>query len=127
MALLRRIQETGRLAEALETEIKRRGFHERTLAALLDAAYGHRVRNATYRKAADVSDAVSSRDLGALSNAGLLVPQGAKRGRFYLAGERVRQLRAETDMAKLQTDPFSGHQERVVRPGYAPNTGATHE
>ncbi|EQD60650.1 filamentation induced by cAMP protein Fic, partial [mine drainage metagenome] len=74
--LLRRTQETGRLAEILEEEVKRRGLNERTVAALLDAAYGYRVRNTSYRKAVDVSDAVSSRDLGALANAGLLVAHG---------------------------------------------------
>jgi Fic family protein len=104
--LLRRTQETGALAAILEAQVKRLGFHERTVAALLDAAYGHRVRNATYRKAADVTDAVGSRDLGALANAGLLVAQGEKRGRYYLAGDWVRQQRAQTDLPKIQTDPF---------------------
>ena len=105
--LLRRTQETGALADILEAEVKRLGLHERTIAALLDAAYGHRVRNATYRKAADVTDAVGSRDLGALANAGLLVAQGEKRGRYYLAGDWVRQQRAQTDLPQIQTDPFS--------------------
>ena len=122
--LLRRTQETGRLADVLETEVKRRGFHERTVAALLDAAYGYRVRNTTYRKAADVSDAVGSRDLGALANAGLLVPQGEKRGRFYLAGDWVRQQRADTDLPKVQTDPFSDRQERIERPAFVPTASA---
>jgi Fic family protein len=105
--LLRRTQETGTLAGILEAEVKRRGLHERTIAALLDAAYDHRVRNATYRKTADVSDAISSRDLGALAGAGLLVAQGEKRGRYYLAGEWVKQLRAQTDLPRIQTDPFN--------------------
>jgi hypothetical protein len=47
----------------------------------MDAAYGYRVRNNTYRKAADVSDAIASRDSKELVSAGLLVAQGAKRGR----------------------------------------------
>ncbi len=104
--LLRRTQETGALADILEAEVKRRGLHERTIAALLDAAYNHRVRNATYRKTADVSDAISGRDLGALANAGLLVAQGEKRGRYYLAGDWVKQQRRQTDMPRIQTDPF---------------------
>jgi Fic family protein len=104
--LLRRTQETGALADILEAQIKRLGLHERTIAALLDAAYGYRVRNATYRKAADVTDAVGSRDLGALASAGLLVAQGEKRGRYYLAGQWVQQQRAKTDLPKIQTDPF---------------------
>jgi Fic family protein len=105
--LLRRTQETGALADILEAQVKRLGLPERTIAALLDAAYGYRVRNATYRKAADVTDAVGSRDLGALANAGLLVAQGEKRGRYYLAGEWVRQQRTHTDLPKIQSDPFA--------------------
>ncbi len=104
--MLRRTQETRDLADTLEAEVKRIGLHERTIAALLDAAYGYRVRNATYRRAADVTEAVGSRDLGALAGAGLLVTQGEKRGRYYLAGEWVRQQRAKTDLPKIQTDPF---------------------
>ena len=104
--LLRRTQETGALADILEAEVKRLGLHERTIAALLDAAYDYRVRNATYRKAAEVTDAVGSRDLGALASAGLLVTQGEKRGRHYLAGEWLKQQRVKTDLPNVQTDPF---------------------
>jgi len=106
--LLRRTQETGTLADILEAEVQRLGLHERTIAALLDAAYGYRVRNATYRKAADVSEAVAGRDLGALAGAGLLTTQGEKRGRYYLAGDWVQQQRAQTDLPTIQTDPFGG-------------------
>jgi hypothetical protein len=96
-----------RVAEILEAEVRRRGLPERTVAALLDAAYGYRVRNTTYRKAVEVSDALSSRDLGALANAELLVPHGAKRGRYYVAGDWLRQQREKTDLPRVQTDPFA--------------------
>ena len=68
--LLRRSQEAGRLWAELEVEVRKRGLQERMLLALHDAAFGYRVRNATYRKAAEVSDAVASRDLGALAASG---------------------------------------------------------
>ncbi len=124
--LLRRTQETGTLADILEAEVRRIGFHERTIAALLDAAYDHRVRNATYRKAADVTDAVGSRELGALANAGLLVAQGEKRGRYYLAGDWVRQQRARTDLPKTQTDPF-GETSNTEPSAEGLRMGAVHE
>ena len=123
--LLRRTQETGRLAEMLEAEVSTHGLPERTVAALLDAAYGYRVRNTTYRKAVDVSDALSSRDLSALSIAELLIAKGEKRGRYYLAGERVLQLRAATDLPKVQTDPFAGTQVREDPVRYTSNTGVS--
>jgi len=110
--LLRRSQEAGRLWAELEAEIKRRGFQERMILALHDAAFGYRARNATYRKAAEVSDAVASRDLGQLVAAGLLVAQGEKRGRFYVAGDFLRKVRAETRLPKVASDPFTGEQVR---------------
>ena len=110
--LLRRSQEAGRLWAELEAEIKRRGLQERMILALHDAALGYRVRNTTYRKAAEVSDAVASRDLGQLVAAGLLVAQGEKRGRFYMAGEWLSRVRAETRLTKVASDPFTGEQVR---------------
>ena len=121
--LLRRTQETDRLAEMLEAEVSTHGLPERTVAALLYAAYGYRVRNTTYRKAVDVSDALSGRDLSALSIAELLIAKGEKRGRYYLAGERVLQLRAATDLPKVQTDPFAGTQVREEPVPYTSNPG----
>jgi Fic family protein len=110
--LLRRSQEAGRLWSELEAEITRRGLLERMVLALHDAAFGYRVRNTTYRKAADVSDAVASRDLAQLVAAGLLVAQGEKRGRFYVAGEWLHKVRAETRLTKVASDPFTGEQVR---------------
>jgi Fic family protein len=110
--LLRRSQEAGRLWAELEAEIKGRGLQERMILALHDAAFGYRVRNTTYRKAAEVSDAVASRDLGQLVAAGLLVAQGEKRGRFYTAGEWLSKVRAETRLTKVASDPFTGEQVR---------------
>ena len=74
--LLRRTQETGQLWEALAQEIERRGLQERLTAALLDAAYGYRVRNTTYRKATGVSEGVASRDFAALVSAGFWSRRG---------------------------------------------------
>jgi Fic family protein len=110
--LLRRSQEAGRLWSELESEIKKRGMQERMVLALHDAAFGFRVRNTTYRRAAEVSDAMASRDLGQLVAAGLLVAHGEKRGRFYVAGEWLNKIRAETRLAKVASDPFTGEQVR---------------
>lgn len=88
--LLRRIEESGRLGEIIAAELVRRKLQERQVAALMDAAYGYRVRNNTYRKAADVSDAIASRDLGQLVSVGLLIAKGEKRGRYYEAGDWVK-------------------------------------
>lgn len=110
--LLRRTQETSRLWEALERELTHRGMQERMTAALLDAALGYRVRNTSYRKATGVSEGVASRDLAALVAADMLVAQGEKRGRHYVASEWLQEQRARVDLPRVQTDPFSGAQVR---------------
>jgi hypothetical protein len=117
--LLRRSQEAGRLWSELEAEIHRRGLLERMILALHDAAFGYRVRNTIYRKAAEVSDAVASRDLAQLVTAGLLVAKGEKRGRFYMAGEWLHKVRAETRLTKIASDPFTGEQVREEPVPYA--------
>lgn len=113
--LLRRTNELERLWNLLEEELKRRGLNERLLLALSDAAIGYRVRNVTYRSAADVSEQVASRDLGTLVEQGLLVAKGEKRGRFYVASAWLAETRASVRTAKVATDPFTGAQVETVR------------
>ncbi|MBA3291979.1 MAG: Fic family protein [Actinobacteria bacterium] len=106
--LLRRVRESERLWELLATEVGRRGMPERMIVALFDAASGFRVRNATYRVGAEVSDQTASRDLKELSDAGLLVPHGQRRGRHYMANDSIKKLRAKSLDVKLPIeDPFS--------------------
>jgi Fic family protein len=116
--LLIRTKEIQRLWDALELEVSRRGLPERTLLALADAAVGLRIRNATYRPIAEISEQQASRDLKALVEQGLLVPQGEKRGRFYTAGESVRLLRGKTRGAGTVEDPFEA--EAPFLPGLGP-------
>jgi Fic family protein len=108
--LLRRTNELESLWNLLEGELKRRGLNERLLLALSDAAIGYRVRNVTYRSAAQVSDQIASRDLGALVDQGLLVAKGEKRGRYYVASDWLGEARASVRTTKVVTDPFTGAQ-----------------
>jgi Fic family protein len=105
--LLRRTREMGRLWELLEGEAGKRRLPERMILALADAALGHRVRNATYRSAADVSEHAAGRDLKILVDQGLLLSEGEKRGRFYLAAPFLRELREKVREAGKMEDPFA--------------------
>jgi Fic family protein len=108
VTLLRRSAEISALWDVLEAELKSSRLNERMILALSDAAYGLRVRNSGYRKAADVSEEVAGKDLRALVERGLLQPLGEKRGRFYIASERLKALRggvAQSGPRKL-IDPF---------------------
>jgi Fic family protein len=105
--LLLRTREIGRLWDALEEEVARRGLPERTLLAMGDAAVGLRVRNATYRPIADITEGLAGKDLKTLVAQGLLVPQGEKRGRFYVASEELKAIRAKTRETRRVEDPFA--------------------
>lgn len=94
--LLRRVRETSELWEAVEQEAARLGLPDRAVEALWSAASGRRLRNVSYRRMADVTDQIASRDLKMLVNAGLLQPHGEKRGRFYVGTPALREFRNAT-------------------------------
>ncbi len=105
--LLLRTKEMQRLWDALEEEVGRRKLPERTLLALVDAAIGLRVRNATYRPVAEIHDNLASRDLKSLVAEGLLVPEGEKRGRYYVASDFLTTIREKTHESRRVEDPFA--------------------
>ena len=104
--LLRRIMDTAALWNALESEIKSRKMNPRVIHALADAATGLEVRNPVYRKQAEISNQVAKTDLKNLADAGLLTPKGEKRGRHYLAGATIKEIRDRTRTAKMEANPF---------------------
>lgn len=95
------------------------GLAERCAAALVDTAYGLRIRRGSYQSAGlamtgeEISDQSASRDLKSMVDAGLLRTVGERRARYYLAGDEPKALR-EAIRAKRPPretdDPF-----RVVR------------
>jgi Fic family protein len=120
MTLLRRTREWERIWEEVELLADKHDMPERTILALFDATMGWRVRNATYRKAAEISENLASRDLKALTDAGLLLPQGERRGRFYVAMPVLTEIRARIRERRPIADPFA--KEQPVLPGLLPST-----
>jgi Fic family protein len=119
MTLLRRTRETERMWAELEREVARRQLPERVIFALADATTGLAVRSSTYRSAAEVSAQVASRDLKMLVDQKLLLPHGEKRGRSYVASERLREIRGRTREARIELkDPFQD--EGLYLPGLEP-------
>jgi Fic family protein len=106
MTTQRRAERWSRIFALVEDELTRRRVPERATVALAEAAYGFQVRNATYRKSADVSEAVASRDLKELVDRGLLVPHGERRGRFYTAGDVLREIADQVPRPERPGDPF---------------------
>lgn len=113
--MLRRIRETESLFVQCSHLAAEKRLPERSVGALAEAAYGFRVRNATYRSIADVtagetvSDLMASRDLRAIVAAGLFKPVGEKRGRFYEAEDVLLNLQREIKRSRVPhdlDDPF---------------------
>ena len=105
--LLRRSRELERVYAELEDLVVANGLPERTSMALLQAAIGNRVRNSSYRVSADISKNLATRDLKVLVDARLLVPEGEKRGRFYIPSATVAELRRKSRLPRNVDDPFA--------------------
>ncbi len=105
--ILRRNKELGLIYGDLEHLVGTNELPARTALGLLEAAFGARVRNASYRVSTEVSKNLASRDLKQLVDAGLLVPQGENRGRHYIAGQMVREIRERNRQSKAVDDPFA--------------------
>jgi Fic family protein len=104
--LLRRTRELQVLWDEVELVRKKAGLPERVEATLVMAAMGRRIRNSIYRKSAEVSEQIASRDLKKLTDAGLLVPQGERRGRIYAGSERLLAIRQGLREVQVAEDPF---------------------
>lgn len=94
--------------EAIDGERRGLGLDERTMGSLYAAAWGLRVRRSTHLTyAIDISERVATKDLQRLVASGLLVPIGERRGRFYVASDRLKNLRAATrEPRRPIRDPF---------------------
>ena len=111
LTVLRRTKEAQRYWNVAEREVERARLPERCTATVAHALSGFAVRNATYRGMEQVTEAVASRDLKALVDAGIFQPHGEKRGRYYSPVERLRDehsqikksVRSQVDIA---ADPY---------------------
>jgi Uncharacterized conserved protein len=118
-----RAHEAERRWEAITSEIARRGLPERSVAPIFNAALGFRLRNATYREAADVSDLLAGRDLQALVAAGLLTAEGAKRGRSYVATPILQKIEESIRLPRPPAeDPFAAVQQPSLWTTGSPGT-----
>lgn len=114
--VLKRMKETERVWDELERMVSQLRLPDRAMYALSDATFGYRVRNATYRSVAEVSDQVASRDLKSLVDAGFLIAAGEKRGRCYLASPLLQNLRERTREPRiLYTSPSWRIEDRGKR------------
>ena len=90
--VLDRVNESEELWTRLQSVLHREELPDRAMAALYDAALGHRVRRTRYQDEVGIEDATAGRDLRIMTNKGLLEAQGATRGRFYRGSPELRKI-----------------------------------
>jgi Fic family protein len=105
--LLRRISEVEAVYNELVKVTAALHLPERTALGLIEGAFGRRIRNASYRVTTDVTNNLASRDLKSLVDAGLLSAVGEKKGRHYVATDRIKQIRAKHRLPRGDDDPFA--------------------
>ena len=105
--LLQRARITQRVADEIEQLVAAKGINERSIPALLDAAFGYKIRRSHYLASAQVSEQVASRDLRILIDHGLLVGEGETRGRIYEASEKLREIYMRHYETRSNVDPFT--------------------
>ncbi|MDG4792838.1 Fic family protein [Micromonospora sp. WMMD1082] len=105
----RRFQEASAIWAELDALVAQETLPERVTGLLYEAVLGYRVRRPLYIKLAQVEERTASRDLARLAEHGLLEARGERRGRHYVAGavleqvrQRIRQQRAPIE------DPYVG-------------------
>ena len=105
--MVRRAEEAERRWDLLAREGARLGLPERALSALFNASMGFRLKNPHYRELAGVNEVTAGRDLKLLTDAGLLVAVGERRGRFYVPSGTLRAIdQAASSVRKPIEDPF---------------------
>jgi len=106
-ALIRRNEEYEKLYEGIDRIVRREKLPERVALSLFEAALDLRMTNTRYRRLAEVTDALASRDLKKLCDLGLLVPKGERRGRVYESGQELKALRESTRIDRPFEDPYA--------------------
>ncbi len=113
----RRVDEAGVTWAELDRLITEHGLPERMMDVMFDAVLGYRVRRALYLKRSDITEQTATRDLAALAAAGILTPQGNGRGRYYLAGEPIRQIQERRRARRVPLrDPYPWMRAKLGEP-----------
>lgn len=90
------------------------GLERRVANAVWDAFFERDVTAGYYRSVTDVSPATATHDLTAASAAGLLAPQGRRRGRRYTPGARLHALFGDGLGLRLAGVPGAPGREAIV-------------
>jgi Fic family protein len=104
--LVRRNEVIGRMWGEMTRLRVLHGLPERTEEVMMDAAFDYKVRNSRYRQENEISDVVASRDLKKMTDVGLLMPVGEKRGRYYVAAAPLKDIRDRCRDTRRVPNPY---------------------
>ena len=89
----RRVDEAAAIWRELDERVAKHALHDRVTNLLYEAVLGYRLRRSSYLKTAGIEQRTATRDLGRLVDVGLLEARGETRGRYYVAGEALTEIR----------------------------------
>jgi Fic family protein len=113
----RRVDEAGKTWIDLDQLLTEHNLPERMMEATFDAVLGYLVRRAGYLKRAEVTEQTATRDLAALASAGILTAYGNGRGRYYAAGEPIKQIQERRRATrKPLRDPYPWMRAKLGEP-----------
>ncbi|WP_083672362.1 Fic family protein [Micromonospora sp. CB01531] len=105
----RRFQEASAIWAELDALVAADKLPDRVTGLLYEAVLGYRVRRPLYVKLAEVEDRTATRDLVRLVDHGLLEARGERRGRHYVAGAALDQVRRRIrEQRRPIEDPYLG-------------------
>jgi Fic family protein len=111
----RRVDEAAATWAELDELAMAHSLPDRAIDAMFDAVLGYRVRRGGYIKRTQVTEQTASRDLAALTAAGVLTPFGNGRGRYYAAGEPLQAIRKRHREARNPLrDPYPWMREKLA-------------
>jgi Fic family protein len=104
--IARRNDEMSRVFEVIDGLVKKQRLPSRCALPLVDGAHGLRINRALYMNEAEVTEFVASRDLKRLTDLGLLVAHGEKRGRYYKGSAELIEIRRRVRDRTPVPDPY---------------------
>ncbi|WP_043639236.1 Fic family protein [Nonomuraea candida] len=90
-----RLREAGEIWTHLEERVDAEGLNTRCVTALYEAFANRRLLRGRYQADEELSQGQAARDLRDLAARGWLRPYGETKGRYYEAGPRLAELKAE--------------------------------
>ncbi|HET7387607.1 MAG TPA: Fic family protein [Nocardioidaceae bacterium] len=103
----RRFAEAETQWRKLDELLNAHRLNDRVGAALFDALVGLRVTRPSYVKLTELDERTATRDLVHAAELGLLEARGERRGRYYVAGQPLREIQEELRAARRPLeDPY---------------------